>query len=331
MKLHHSPRAFLFLLALLLPAAGGRCAEPQPAAAPPASAGAAGPAPTVSPGDTLAVSYHIAIADDTTSYSVDSGDELYLNFRYSPELSQIYIKQLDLKDQREEKWDDKVSILSRAYLVQPDGTLMLTGLSQPLRVKGLTTLQIARQISTLYGRSGLLSHPDVNVTVDPKYKRYEAFQKSIQSANERPLFRIPVPADGRISLPLVTGVPAGGRTVEEIGRDLTERYHKLHLELVTVTTWLDQLGGQGRDRVRVYGEVKSQGFYLVSGTLDLWDAIWKAGGFTTDADVNGVRVVDQGGKGALGTFRFDEYLNSGDPRTNLTLHGGELIYVPRKK
>jgi protein involved in polysaccharide export with SLBB domain len=283
----------------------------------------------VAPGDILAVSYFIATADPNTTYTLEPGDELYLNFRYSPELSQIYMKQLDDKDRREDKTADKVSILSRAYVVQPDGSIVLTGIREPLKVAGLGTRQVAGRVEALYKKSGMLSQPDVGVTVDPQYKRYAALKSTIQSEGERPIIYLPVPADGRISLPLAAGVQVAGKTVEAIGKELTERYRAQGLPLVTVNAWFHQVGGKGGARVRVLGEVQHPGVYY--GPASLWDAVALAGGFTAGADVNGVRVVGKGGKAPLGIFRFDDTLQNADPKADPALADGDLIYVPRLK
>lgn len=285
----------------------------------------------VRPGDKLAVAFHIATGDAVSTYTVEAGDELYLNFRYSPELSQIYIKQTDEKDQREEKWSDKVSILSRAFLVQPDGTIALNAIKEPMPVKGLTALQIAARAEEIYRKSGILRIPDLTVTVDPKYKKYDAFSRTVASAGERPIIYLPVPADGKISLPLVAGVSVAGRTVREVGDELTMQYREKGLPLVSVSVWFHEIGGGKQGGLRVLGEVKSPGVYPAGGAADLWDAIALAGGFTSAADVNKVRVTGRDGKTALGPFSFDEYLNTGNLKADTSLQGDELIFVPRMK
>lgn len=327
---------FTLMLAAALARGAGEPA-PKPAAKP-AEKPAAPALQTVAPGDRLAVAFHIAVADAATSYTVEPGDELYLNFRYSPALSQVYVKRLldDEEKRRQDRSIDKISILSRAYVVQPDGNLVLTGIPDPLRVSGMTTRQIATRVEAIYKKSGLLSYPDLNITVDPKFKRYEALRQTVASPTERPIFILPVPADGRLSLPLVGGVRAAGRGVEEVGSELTERYHALGYKLVTVSVWFQELAKREEGKnvsLRVLGEVKRPGLFPMkaSDNMDLWDAVALAGGFTPEADVNAVRVVGRDGKVARGPFKFEDFLSATDPQANTALEGGELIFVPRKK
>lgn len=329
------------MLILLLAAALARGAgepAPKPAAKPSEKTAPAAPLTVVAPGDRLAVAIHIATADADTSYTVEPGDELYLNFRYSPALSQVYVKRLldDEEKRRQDRSIDKISILSRAYVVQPDGNLVLTGIPDPLKVSGMNTRQIARRVEEIYKKTGLLRYPDLNITVDPKFRRYEALRQTVTSPTERPVFYLPVPEDGRIGLPLVSGVRAAGRGVEEIGAELTERFHALGYKLVTVSVWFQELTKREKEKsvsLRVYGEVKRPGLFPVKGSdaLDLWDAVALAGGFTPDADVNTVRVIGRDGKAARGPFKFDDYINGADPKANTPLGDGDLILVPRKK
>lgn len=285
----------------------------------------------ISPGDCLAVAFHIATADSATSYTIEPGDELYLNFRWSPELSQVYVKKLldDEEKRRQDRTMDKISVLSRAYIVQPDGTLVLTAVKTPLKVQGLTTLQIAERVERIYKEAGLLSQPDLNVTVDPKYKRYEAFQRTIQSGGERPILHLPVPGDGRIALPLVSDVSAAGKTVKALSEELTSRYHALGLKLVTVTAWFDEIKAPGR--LRILGAVKNEGAYALPEGGDLWDAIAMAGGFAPDARLSSIHIIRRAGQFTRRTVNLDVYLATGEADADVSLHGDELIFVERKQ
>lgn len=96
---------FTLMLAAALARGAGEPA-PKPAAKP-AEKPAAPALQTVAPGDRLAVAFHIAVADAATSYTVEPGDELYLNFRYSPALSQVYVKRL-LDDEEKRRQDRSI-------------------------------------------------------------------------------------------------------------------------------------------------------------------------------------------------------------------------------
>lgn len=288
-------------------------------------------AQVIAPGDRLAVAFHIATADPATTYTIEPGDELYLNFRWSPELSQVYVKKLldDEEKRRQDRTLDKISVLSRAYIVQPDGTLVLTAVKEPLPVQGLTTRQIAERVERIYKESGLLSQPDLNVTVDPKYKRYEALQRTVQSGGERPILHLPVPGDGKISLPLVSDVSAAGKTVKALSEELTGRYRALGLKLVTMTAWFEEIKTPGR--LRILGAVKNEGAYALRAGDDLWDAIAMAGGFAPDARLSAIHIIRRAGQFTQRTVNLDVYLATGEANADVSLQGDELIFVERKQ
>lgn len=134
---------------------------------------------------------------------------------------------------------------------------------------------------------------------------------------------------GRIQLPLVGEVAAGGRTVSELRVELTRAYAKYLVDpqvTVTVSTVRSQTA-------LVLGEVKTQGVVPVDHDIPLFEAIARAGGFTDNAGKSTVvlfraleseapkaYVLDMKLGTSLGanTAGFDRYLEAGD-----------VIYVPK--
>ncbi len=196
----------------------------------------------VMPGDRLAFALHFGWPDPEEPYQIQPGDELYLSFRYSPELSRLYF-------QMEE---DAVNVVSGAYLVQPDGTIVLRAIQAPLRVLDRTTTEVAALVHDLYQESGLLEQPELNVAVNPQFERQETLRALFQPVEERPVSFMTqmVPSDGRVGLPLVSGFPVAGRTLGEIGEELTERYRAMRYPWVTVTAWFESVGEGRHEQLR---------------------------------------------------------------------------------
>ena len=134
---------------------------------------------------------------------------------------------------------------------------------------------------------------------------------------------------GRIQLPLVGEVAAGGRTVSELRTELTRAYAKYVVD-PQVTVLASSVRSQ---TALVLGEVKAQGVVTVDHDMPLFEAIARVGGFTDNAGKSTVvlfRAVDSdapkayildmqlGTKLGKNTAGFDRYLE-----------GGDVLYVPK--
>ncbi len=192
----------------------------------------------VQPGDVLGLSYHFGMAGDEEPYRIEIGDQLKLSFRYSPELSQDYPIAVE----------GRYSVLSRGYTVQPDGALVLAGLDAPLKVTDRTTSEVRTMLMTAY--EDLLTSPALVVSVAPQHIKQQTLKELFQMMENRPVsfVRRPVPGDGILSLPLVE-VLASGRSVKDIGDDLTRRYHEMGYRRTTVSAWFESIGSAGAARL----------------------------------------------------------------------------------
>jgi polysaccharide export outer membrane protein len=87
------------------------------------------------------------------------------------------------------------------------------------------------------------------------------------------------------------------------------------------------------ERVYVLGEVKSQGIYMLKDAYDLLAALCKAGGTTrvaVDSDIKIIRGYREDRKNPIIlAANLDEILKKGDIAQNISLHDGDVVYVPR--
>jgi len=87
---------------------------------------------------------------------------------------------------------------------------------------------------------------------------------------------------------------------------------------------------EGRNKVFVLGEVASPGVYPSQGGLNVIEAVSMAGGFKETAVLGSARIV-RGDlrKPEVIACNLKSILNNGDMSQNITLHDGDILYVPK--
>lgn len=132
-----------------------------------------------------------------------------------------------------------------------------------------------------------------------------------------------VNSNGQISLPLVGGVQAGGRTIPELEHDIGEKLAKTYLQNPQVSVFVKEFTSQ---RITMEGALKSPGIYPITGKTSLLQAVAIAGGLDPLADMKGVVVFRQvNGKKMAAVFDLGKVQSgrSEDPR----IYGDDVIVV----
>jgi polysaccharide export outer membrane protein len=132
--------------------------------------------------------------------------------------------------------------------------------------------------------------------------------------------------DGWLSFPLAGDQIAEGRTIEELRQALVERLRKYVPDPV-VTVAVRQLGG---NRIYVMGKVNRPGEFLFSKPLDVMQSLTLAGGTTSFADTNDIRILrrEDDGKQVVIQFRYDEVARGRRLEQNIVLRSGDTVVVP---
>jgi polysaccharide export outer membrane protein len=132
--------------------------------------------------------------------------------------------------------------------------------------------------------------------------------------------------DGALSFPLAGDQVAEGRTVDELRKTLAEKLKK-YIPDPVVTVAVKALGG---NRIYVIGKVQRPGEFPFSRALDVMQSLTLAGGATSFADVNDIRILRRGdnGKQVILSFKYDEVSRGRHLEQNILLQTGDTVVVP---
>lgn len=142
---------------------------------------------------------------------------------------------------------------------------------------------------------------------------------------------VPVRPDGKISVPLVGDVEAGGRTPEEVAGEIQEKL-KTYVRDPQVTVILTELRShEYLSRVRVTGAVRQPISVPYRQGMTVLDAVLAAGGANEFAAADSTELYRKEGEGTRAyAVRLDRILQKGDLSTNYPVAPGDVITVPER-
>ena len=133
-----------------------------------------------------------------------------------------------------------------------------------------------------------------------------------------------VNSNGQISLPLIGGVMAGGKTIPELETELAKKYSEGFLQKPQVTVFVKEFTSQ---RITVEGAVNKPGIFPITGKTTLLQAIAMSGGVDDKiADLGGIVLMRQvDGKRAVAVYDLRQVRKglAEDPQ----LYGDDIIVV----
>ena len=131
--------------------------------------------------------------------------------------------------------------------------------------------------------------------------------------------------DGKISLPLVNDIQAGGLTPGQL-RDNVNTIARRFLEEPSVTVVVKQINSR---KLFITGQVEKPGPYPMSGTTTVLQLISMSGGLKEFTDGKRILIMrTKDGKQTGRMFNYREVTSGKHLEQNIELHPGDTVVVP---
>lgn len=137
---------------------------------------------------------------------------------------------------------------------------------------------------------------------------------------------VPVRTDGKISLPLIGELQAGGQTPRQLEQEIAKRLQS-YISEPEVTVIVQDSKSQ---RINILGMVARPGSYLLTGSTTVLDAIAMAGGFKDFAKQKSIYVLRTGEDGTQKRlpFNYKEVIKGKNPEQNVRLLPRDTVVIP---
>jgi polysaccharide export outer membrane protein len=137
---------------------------------------------------------------------------------------------------------------------------------------------------------------------------------------------VPVRSDGKISLPLVGEVQAGGKTPRALKAEIAEKL-KSYISEPEVTVIVQETRSK---KFNVLGQVARPGSYPLTNSLTVLDGLALAGGFRDFAKKKSIYVLRHKADGTQQRlpFNYKEVISGKNGEQNVRLEPGDTVVVP---
>jgi polysaccharide biosynthesis/export protein len=142
--------------------------------------------------------------------------------------------------------------------------------------------------------------------------------------------QVQVRPDGRITTPLITDMPAVGKTPSMLAEDLKLQLSQ-YIQEPIVSVIVNKFSGTYSQQVRVVGATEKPASLSYRANMTLLDAMIAVGGLSEFAAGNRARLVrfdKTTGKQKEYALRINDLLRKGDTRANVMLMPGDVIIIP---
>lgn len=142
---------------------------------------------------------------------------------------------------------------------------------------------------------------------------------------------VPVRPDGKISVPLIGDVQAGGLLPEEVGSDIEKKLSYYIRDPKVAVIVAELRSHEFLTRVRVTGAVRTPRSMPYRQGMTVLDAVLESGGVNEFAAPNRTKVhrrVD--GKTRIIAVKLEDILTDGKLSTNIDLKPGDVVTVPER-
>ena len=160
----------------------------------------------------------------------------------------------------------------------------------------------------------------------PEYRIGPGDQLGIEVWKDPALTRaVIVLPDGKISFPLIGEIVAGGKTVAGLKKEIEGRLAP-YIQNLVLTVEVRQINSM---QVYVLGRVNTPGRVILTGNVDVLQALAIAGGPNSFANRSNIRIFRQErGRTLVIPFDYDDVTAGKKLETNILLHRGDVVFVP---
>jgi polysaccharide export outer membrane protein len=142
---------------------------------------------------------------------------------------------------------------------------------------------------------------------------------------------VPVRPDGMISTPLISGVPAAGKTPPQLAKDLEVALAEF-VRNPTVSVMVTGFVGTYADQIRVVGQAAKPQALAYNANMTLLDVMIAVGGVAEFAAGNRAVIVRQdGNKQTRIPVRISDLIDDGDISANVPMRPGDVLIIPESR
>ena len=142
--------------------------------------------------------------------------------------------------------------------------------------------------------------------------------------------KVQVRPDGRITTPLITDLPAVGKTPAVLAEDIKQALTQ-YIKDPLVSVIVNNFSGTFSQQVRIVGATEKPASIPYRANMTLLDAMIAVGGLSEYAAGNKARLVRfDRGSGAQKEYalRIHDLIKRGDTKANVLLAPGDVIIIP---
>lgn len=131
--------------------------------------------------------------------------------------------------------------------------------------------------------------------------------------------------DGKISIPLIGGYSAMGKTVKQIRREIKKKMSK-YIPKPEITVSIKQVNSMW---IYVIGKVINAGRFQLNGNINVLQALSMAGGLTPFADSKEIKIIrETNEKTLIFNFNYKDVARGQNLSSNIHLQKGDVVIIP---
>jgi len=216
----------------------------------------------------------------------------------------------------------------QGLVIQPDGTITLPMLGQ-VQAARLTVEELRAALTERYKR--FVRDPQITVTPLKVNTKLEDLRAAVDSrygtGGQSRAAR--VTPEGTVQLPAIGSVPAQGLTLDELKREIDERYAEIVVG-IEVTPVLTERAPR---YIFVVGEVRAPGRFVLEGPTTVMQSIALAGGWNVGANLRKIVVFRRAEDWTLIATKLSIHRplfgKASCPAGEIWLRDSDLVVVPK--